>query len=92
MRLWQAENPNARDFRLATIGAAFTSSSLSDQGDGTYVGMVGQPKQGWTAYFVEMTFPTDGPYSFKFTSGVHVTPDRLSFGPPPKTEGWRGKE
>jgi len=87
VRLWQAENANARDFRLATIGAAYTSSSLSDQGDGLYVGMVPQPKQGWTAYFVEMTFPTGGPYSFKFTTGVRVTPDRLPFGPPPETEG-----
>jgi PhoPQ-activated pathogenicity-related protein len=89
VRLWQAENPNARDFRLATIGAAYTSSSLSDQGDGFYVGMVPLPKQGWTAYFVEMTFPTGGPYSFKFTTGVRVMPDRVPFGPPPETEGGR---
>jgi PhoPQ-activated pathogenicity-related protein len=92
VRLWQAENLNARDFRLASIGAAYTSSSLSDQGDGLYVGMVAQPKQGWTAYFVEMTFPTGGPYPYKFTTGVRVTPDRLPFGPPPETEVWRENE
>ena len=50
VRLWQAENPNARDFRLATIGAAYTSSSLSDQGDGLYVGMVPEPKRGCAAF------------------------------------------
>jgi PhoPQ-activated pathogenicity-related protein len=91
-RLWQAENPNARDFRLATIRAPYTNSSLSDQGDGFYVGMAPKPKQGWTACFVEMTFPTDGPYSFKFTTGVRVTPDRLPFGSPPETEARRGAE
>jgi PhoPQ-activated pathogenicity-related protein len=86
VRLWQAQNPNARDFRLATIGAAYASSKLTDQGDGLYVGQVPEPKQGWTAYFVEMTFPSDGPYSYKFTTGVRVAPDRLPFGPPPENE------
>ena len=92
VRLWQAENPDAHDFRLGTIGAAYTSSSLSDQGDGLYVGMGPKPKQGWTACFVEMTFPTDGPYSFKFTTGVRVTPDRLPLAPPPENEAGREKE
>jgi PhoPQ-activated pathogenicity-related protein len=92
VRLWQAQNPNARDFRLATIGAAYTSAKLADQGDGLYVGQVPEPKQGWTAYFVEMTFPTDGPYSYKFTTGVRVAPDRLPFGPPPENEPARGGE
>jgi PhoPQ-activated pathogenicity-related protein len=85
--LWQAQNPNARDFRLATIGAAYTSSTLTEQGDGLYVGKVPEPRQGWTAYFVEMTFPTGGSYSYKFSTGVRVVPDRLPFGPPPEEGG-----
>jgi PhoPQ-activated pathogenicity-related protein len=92
VRLWQAQNPSARDFRLATIGAAYTSSKLADQGDGLYIGKAPEPKQGWAAYFVEMTFPTDGPYSYKFTTGVRVTPDRLPFGPPPENDGGRENE
>jgi PhoPQ-activated pathogenicity-related protein len=85
--LWQATNTRARDFRLATIGGAYTSSNLTDQGDGLYIGKVPDPKQGWTASFVEMTFPTGGPYSYKFSTGVRVVPDRLPFGPPPEEEG-----
>ncbi|MBV8122389.1 MAG: PhoPQ-activated pathogenicity-related family protein [Alphaproteobacteria bacterium] len=85
--LWQAHNPAARDFRLATIGGAYSSSNLTDQGDGLYVGKVAEPKQGWTAFFVEMSFPTGGPYSYKFSTGVRVVPDRLPFGPPPEQEG-----
>jgi PhoPQ-activated pathogenicity-related protein len=85
--LWQAANPQARDFRLETIGAAYTSSNLTDQGDGVYVGKVTQPKQGWKAYFIELTFPTAGPSRYRFTTGVRVTPDRLPFGPPPEVEG-----
>jgi PhoPQ-activated pathogenicity-related protein len=92
VRLWQAQNPNARDFRLATIGAAYTSSKLTDQGDGLYIGKAPESKQGWTAYFVEMTFPTDGPYSYKFTTGVRVAPDQLPFGPPPENDVERENE
>ena len=80
--LWQAHNSKARDFRLETIGRAYTSSTLTDQGDGLYVGKVPEPKQGWTAYFVEMDFPGVGRYPYKFTTGVRVIPDRLPFGPP----------
>jgi len=86
VKLWQACNPRARDFRLETIGRTYTSSILSDLGNGLYVGKVPEPKQGWTAYFVEMTFPGPGPYPYKFTTGVRVTPDRLPFGPPPELE------
>ncbi|MDQ2948134.1 MAG: PhoPQ-activated pathogenicity-related family protein [Acidobacteriota bacterium] len=86
VRLWQATNPKARDFRLDTIGKAYTSSVLEDQGGGVYVGKVPKPPQGYTAYFVEITFPAPGPgrYPFKFTSGVRVIPDFLPFPAPPK--------
>lgn len=84
--LWQAHNPNARDFRLETIGRAYSSSDLTENGDGAYVGKVPDPKQGWTAYFIEMTFPGPGRYPYKFTTGVRVAPDRLPFAPPPEGE------
>jgi PhoPQ-activated pathogenicity-related protein len=85
VKVWQATNPKARDFRLDTIGKAYTSSALEDQGGGVYVGKVPKPPQGFTAYFVEMTYPSPGKYPFKFTSGVRVVPDVLPFGAPPKT-------
>jgi PhoPQ-activated pathogenicity-related protein len=40
VRLWQATNPKTRDFRLESIGAVWTSSNLSDTGNGVYVGYV----------------------------------------------------
>jgi PhoPQ-activated pathogenicity-related protein len=85
--LWQAVNEQARDFRLQSIGRAYTSSNLTDQGDGLYIGTVTQPKQGWKAYFVEITFPSAGPYRYQFTTGVRVTPERLPFVSPPEVEG-----
>ena len=44
-------------------------------------------KQGWKAYFIEITFPTAWPYRYQFTTGVRVTPDRLPFESPAEVEG-----
>ena len=43
-----------------------------------------EPARGWVAYFVELTFPSRGPFPFKFTTQVRVAPDALLFGPPPE--------
>jgi PhoPQ-activated pathogenicity-related protein len=79
VKLWQATNPDARDFRLEKIGPAYQSSTLSDQGGGTYLAKVDKPAKGFTAYFVELTFPGGGKYPLKFTTAVRVTPDVLPF-------------
>jgi PhoPQ-activated pathogenicity-related protein len=79
VKLWQATNPAARDFRLETIGQAYQSSDLQDQGSGTWVAHVRPPEKGWTAYFVELTFPSGGKYPFKFTTAVRVNPDTEPF-------------
>jgi len=77
--LWQAHNAEARDFRLQTIGPAWKSSVLTEQGDGVYVARPPEPEKGWTAFFIELVFnsPTEIPY--KFTTEVSVIPDRLPF-------------
>jgi PhoPQ-activated pathogenicity-related protein len=78
--LWQGTNPKARDFRVDSIGAkAFTSTPLQPQPDGTYVGNVEKPPTGFTAYFVEMTYPTGTKFPFKFTTEVHIKPDILPY-------------
>ena len=82
--LWQATNPEARDFRLETIGPAYRSSTLESSGNGTYTARVPTPARGWVAYFVELTFASRGPFPFKFTTEVRVAPETLPFGPPPE--------
>jgi len=79
VQLWQATNPEARDFRLDTLGPAWTGRPLEDQGGGRYVGRVEAPPQGWSAYFVELTYPSGGTYPFKFTTDVRVVPDVLPY-------------
>lgn len=79
VKLWQATNPEHRDFRLMTIGPAYQSTDLSDEGSGVYVAHVTASPKGWTAYFVEMTYPSGGKYPFKFTTAVRVNPDTEPF-------------
>jgi len=82
--LWQATNPETRDFRLEAIGPAYRSSTLEPDGDGTYRARVPEPVRGWVAYFVELTFASGGPFPFKFTTEVRVAPETLPFDPPPE--------
>jgi PhoPQ-activated pathogenicity-related protein len=79
VKLWQATNPDARDFRLETLGPKYSATTLSDHGDGMYEATVSRPEKGWTAFFVELTFPSKAQVPFKFTTQVAVTPDKLPF-------------
>ncbi len=79
VKLWQATNPTARDFRLAVLGPKWTSTDLTDQGDGTYVASVAKPDAGWTAFMAELTFANGDLPPFKFTTTVRVIPDTLPF-------------
>src|ERR1035441_3853331 len=80
VNLWQATNPDARDFRLETLGAKWQSATLTDQGGGVYVGKVNAPPKGWTAFFVELTFASGSQSPpFKFTTHVRVVPDVLPY-------------
>jgi PhoPQ-activated pathogenicity-related protein len=86
VKLWVATNPEKRDFRLMTIGPAYKSTVVTSKGDNVFIGHVDKPEKGWTAYFVEMTYPSGGKYPFKFTTAVRVTPDTLPY-PAPKPSG-----
>jgi PhoPQ-activated pathogenicity-related protein len=86
--LWQATNPKARDFRLESIGRAYTSTPLAPEKEGVYVARMAKPGQGWTAFFVELTFP-GGAYPYKLTTGVRVVPDILPFRAPEKEAAGR---
>jgi PhoPQ-activated pathogenicity-related protein len=79
VKLWQATNPNARDFRLLTIGRAFKSHTLNDLGDGHYLAKITQPARGWTASFVELSFDVGALYPLKLTTSVRVTPDTCPY-------------
>lgn len=79
VRLWQATNPEARDFRLETLGPKYTSTDLTSNESGVYIGNVEKPEKGWTAYFVELTYDVGAPVPFKVTTNVRVKPEIVPF-------------
>jgi PhoPQ-activated pathogenicity-related protein len=85
VKMWQAVNPDARNFRFDKIGAAYQSTVLTPVGPNTWIARAQPPPKGWTAFFLELTFPTGGKYPLKVTSGVRVLPETLPY-PPPKPE------
>ena len=80
VKLWKATNPQARDFRVETLGKVWTDTDVSPQEAGVYVVQVGKPEKGWTAFLVELTYASkDRPAPFKFTTDVKVLPEVLPF-------------
>lgn len=78
LTLWQATNTTARDFRLETFGPNWKSTNITTNASNHYVVTVPTPAQGWTAWFVQATFPGPDPalnVPFGFSTEVRVTPD-----------------
>lgn len=75
VKLWQATNPEKRDFRLDVTGPIWTETVLEPQADGSYIGNVAKPEKGYTAYLVELTFPGPGKDPLILTTPTRITPD-----------------
>ncbi len=73
--LWQAHNPNDRNFTQAVIGRAYQSTPLEEIEPGTYQVKLNPPEQGYTAYYVEMHYSSGISAPFKFSTEVKVVPD-----------------
>ncbi len=82
VRLWQATNPSARDFRLDVIGKAWSSAVLAETAAGEWRASLPAPPSGYTAFFVELTYGgvgTTGVEPLKLTTTVSVVPNRLPY-------------
>jgi PhoPQ-activated pathogenicity-related protein len=77
--LWTATNERARDFRLESLGPAWKSTPLQPSADGVWEAKLDKPEKGWTAFFVELTYPNPAGFPFVFTTDVHVTPEMKPF-------------
>ncbi len=80
--LWQATNPDARNFRQDVLGNAYTSRLLTPAGPNTWIAHVAKPAAGYTAFFIELSFPSGGRYPLKVTTAVRVLPETLPFAAP----------
>jgi PhoPQ-activated pathogenicity-related protein len=78
VKLWQANNPDARDFRLEAIGKKYVDKNVDITSEGVYEVTLDKPEKGWTAGFLELTYANE-PAPIKFTSGVTVIPDTLPY-------------
>ncbi len=89
--LWQAINPEGRDFRMEKIGKVWESTEVKDDGNGVYRADVKAPDKGWTAFFLEMEFPNpDYASPFVFTTGISILPDVMPFAGAPEPESGHG--
>ena len=90
VKLWQATNPSARDFRkyiLDPLDISWTSADvLPVTPDGkTFLGNPGEPQDGWTGYFLQLTFQNPAAFSVTvpgvtvpdlvFTTPIRIIPD-----------------
>ncbi len=93
--LWQATNPEARDFRLETLGPAWTQSPLAREADGSYLVKVAPPPSGFTGFLAQFQFPAPDGGVQTYSTPVMVTPDTLPFtlddpvGAPKSADWWR---
>lgn len=77
--LWQASNPDARDFRLDQ-GVTWSSTTLASAGSNRWVASIPEPETGYAAFFVQLQFPNaNAPFDvdlpFTFTTGIRVLPE-----------------
>lgn len=77
--LWQAHNPESRNFTQAVIGRAYQSTPLKPVAEGVYQVRVQAPEEGYTAYYVEIEFPGGTELPLKFSSGVKIVPNVREF-------------
>ncbi len=80
VKLWEATNPSARDFRVSSVGDdAFQARDIVSDGQGLFKAQVNEPPVGFTAYFLEVQFQLDTGGVLKLTSEMYVTPGKLPF-------------
>ncbi len=86
--LWKAVNPEARDFRLSTIGDSWEPEYLFPNEDSReYTVKLHVPEKGWAAYFVELVFASRAViFPLKFTTDVYVLPETFPYQFPPNEE------
>ncbi|HOD51968.1 MAG TPA: PhoPQ-activated protein PqaA family protein [Candidatus Hydrogenedentes bacterium] len=65
--LWKADAPT-RDFRLMTVGDVWKSAPIEADARGWYRGKVERPDKGFTAYYIELEYPSPLGFNYGFTT------------------------
>lgn len=78
---WEADNPEARDFRIYVVGEAWKEEPLGISADGRYEVTVSLPEKGYRAALLEITLDPASAFPLTFTSGTLVLPDTYPHAP-----------
>jgi PhoPQ-activated pathogenicity-related protein len=82
IRLWEAVNPEGRDFKSYVIGEnAWKMKIIEIQAEGKYNIQVTSPVKGYKGALVELIFQPDSEFPLTLTTGTLVTPDTYPFDP-----------
>jgi PhoPQ-activated pathogenicity-related protein len=79
VRLWQAINPERRDFRYSSIGKAWSDTEVAPNGDKEYIVCLKAPEKGWKASFLELTYDNGEELPLRFSTDVFVVPDAMPY-------------
>ena len=77
--LWQATNPRARDFRFNEVDRPVWIPTLLIPENGEYVTQIEPPVEGWTGFFVELTFAEPPGLPQVYTTQLFITPLETPF-------------
>jgi PhoPQ-activated pathogenicity-related protein len=75
VRLWQAHNPLARDFRKDVIGESWTATSLLADANGEYSVSLADGSNGYNASYIEFVYSGLTGQPVTYSTQVYVTPD-----------------
>ncbi|MDD2598733.1 MAG: PhoPQ-activated protein PqaA family protein [Kiritimatiellae bacterium] len=87
VRVWQADNATARDFRIDVTGKTWTHTPLRARHgankESFYETDVRPPAEGWRAFFVELVFKDKTTEKIFLTTEVSVLPQTLPYADQP---------
>ena len=79
VRLWHAHNPNARDFRVVTLGPVYQSKLINPDEDGAYTVTPPAVESGWLAWYLEFEFDIGAATPLKLSVPIQVLPETQPF-------------
>lgn len=80
VHVWIANNPQARDFRMESLGPAYAGNAVVPEDKMSFSTTYNvEPRKGWTAWFLEAEYDVGASVPLKLTTEVVVNPATLPF-------------
>lgn len=79
VRVWRANNPQARDFRRAVIGESWTATVIQPDANGVYTATLDTGNTGFSASYIEFVYLGLTNLPVTYSTQIYVTPDDYPF-------------